>query len=188
MNICIYGASSDNIDHSYIKTVEELGAMIAKRGHTLIFGAGGRGLMGAAARGMSVNNGHIIGVAPSFFDVDGILYDNSMELIKTDTMRERKQIMEDRSDAFIMVPGGIGTFEEFFEILTLKQLGRHGKAIVIFNINGFYDKLLEMMRFTAENGFMSEATNEIYVVMNDTEAILNYIENYTPEIGRVFKF
>ncbi|MGN0396155.1 MAG: LOG family protein, partial [Coprococcus sp.] len=91
-------------------------------------------------------------------------------------------------DAFIMVPGGIGTFEEFFEILTLKQLGRHGKAIVIFNINGFYNTLLDMMKETADKGFMSNATNEIYVVMNDASAILDYIENYTPEIGKVFKF
>ncbi|MGN0396256.1 MAG: LOG family protein, partial [Coprococcus sp.] len=102
MNICIYGASSNDIDPSYIEAVRKLGTMMAERGHTLVFGAGGQGLMGAAARGVSSKNGHIIGVAPSFFDVDGILYENDMELIKTDTMRERKQIMEDRSDAFIM--------------------------------------------------------------------------------------
>lgn len=144
--------------------------------------------MGAVARGVSSKNGHIIGVTPSFFDVDGILYEGDMELIKTDTMRERKQIMEDSSDAFIMVPGGVGTYEEFFEILTLKQLGRHGKAIVIFNINGFFNELLNMMKETADQGFMSSATNEIYIVMNNATEILDYIEKYTPEIGKVFKF
>lgn len=144
--------------------------------------------MGAVARGAASKNGHIIGVTPSFFDVDGILYEGDMELIKTETMRERKQIMEESADAFIMVPGGIGTYEEFFEILTLKQLGRHGKAIVIYNINGFFDDLLAMMKATSDKGFMSNATNEIYIVMNDSFRILDYIENYTPEVGRVFKF
>lgn len=188
MNICVYGASSNDIDKSYISAVEQLGYMIAERGHTLVFGAGGRGLMGAVARGVTSKNGHIIGVTPSFFDVDGILYEGDMELIKTNTMRERKQIMEDRSDAFIMVPGGIGTYEEFFEILTLKQLGRHGKAIVIYNINGFFDELLNMLKATADKGFMSGATNEIYIVMDNSVEILDYIEKYTPEVGRVFKF
>lgn len=188
MNICVYGASSNDIDKSYISAVEQLGALMAERKHTLVFGAGGQGLMGAVARGVSSKNGHIIGVTPSFFDVDGILYEGDMELIKTDTMRERKQIMEDSSDAFIMVPGGVGTYEEFFEILTLKQLGRHGKAIVIFNINGFFNELLNMMKETADQGFMSSATNEIYIVMNNATEILDYIEKYTPEIGKVFKF
>ncbi len=91
-----------------------LGKKLAERGHTLVlFGAGARGLMGAAARGASAGNGEIVGVAPTFFNVDGIIYGKCTELIRTETMRERKQIMEDRSDAFIMVPGGIGTFEEF---------------------------------------------------------------------------
>ena len=188
MNICVYGASSNDIDNSYIEAVEKLGKMMAQRGHSLVFGAGGRGLMGAAARGMSTEGGHIIGVTPAFFDVDGILYEGDMELIKTNTMRERKQIMEERSDAFIMVPGGVGTYEEFFEILTLKQLGRHGKAIIIYNINNFFAPLLSMMKETSDKGFMSPQTNEIYVVLNDQTEILEYLDNYKPEIGRVFRF
>ena len=87
-----------------------------------------------------------------------------------------------------MTPGGIGTLEEFFEILTLKQLGRHGKAIVIYNQNGFYDHLLAMMKATADKGFMTPVTNEIYTVMDNADAILDYIENYKTDIGRVFKF
>ena len=90
---------------------------MADRGHNLVYGAGGQGLMGAVARGVHEKNGNIVGVVPSFFNVDGVLFGDCNELIFTETMRERKQIMEDRSDAFIMTPGGIGTFEEFFEIL-----------------------------------------------------------------------
>jgi hypothetical protein len=103
-------------------------------------------------------------------------------------MRERKQTMEDRSDAFIMVPGGVGTFEEFFEILTLKQLGRHGKAIVIYNIKDYYNPLIKMMEDSARKGFMTDSTNEIYEVMDNAEDILDYLDSYSPEIGRVFKF
>lgn len=188
MNICVYGASSNTIDHSYIEQTEYLGRQLAKRGHTLVYGAGANGLMGAVARGVHSESGSIIGVTPSFFNVDGILFKDVTELITTETMRERKQIMEDRADAFIVTPGGIGTLEEFFEILTLKQLGRHGKAIVIYNQNGFYDHLLTMMKATADKGFMTPVTNEIYTVMDNADAILDYIENYKTDIGRVFKF
>lgn len=188
MNICIYGASSDEISDGYIEVVEEFGSKLAKRGHTLVFGAGGQGLMGASARGAAKENGKIIGVAPSFLNVDGRLFKDCTEFISTETMRERKQIMEDRSDAFIMVPGGIGTFEEFFEILTLKQLGRHGKAIVVYNIENYYNPLLKMLQDGVTKGFMNQATNEIYEVMTDADEILDYLEHYTVEIGRVFKF
>ena len=109
MNICVYGASSNDIDRSYIEETEYLGREIAKRGHTLVYGAGANGLMGAVARGVYEENGTIIGVTPSFFNVDGILFENVSELITTKTMRERKQIMEDKADAFIVTPGGIGT-------------------------------------------------------------------------------
>ena len=188
MNICIYGASSNDIDKSYIELTEYLGKELAKRGHTLIYGAGANGLMGAAARGVRSQNGTVIGVTPSFFDVDGVLFQDNTELIRTETMRERKQIMEDKADAFIMVPGGVGTLEEFYEILTLKQIGRHGKAIIVFNQNHFFDTLIDFMQELSDKGFMSPATNEIYTVMDDADDILDYIESYKTDIGRVFKF
>ncbi|MFR5028406.1 MAG: LOG family protein [Coprococcus sp.] len=109
-------------------------------------------------------------------------------MITTETMRERKQIMEDKADAFIVTPGGINS-RGIFEILTLKQtLGRHGKAIVIFNQNGFYDHLLSMLKETSDKGFMTPATNEIYTVMDNSDEILDYLESYKTDIGRVFKF
>lgn len=188
MNICVYGASSNDIDKTYIEQTEYLGRLLAKRGHHLIYGAGANGLMGAVARGVRSVGGTVIGVTPSFFNVDGVLFNGNTELITTTTMRERKQIMEDKADAFIMVPGGIGTLEEFFEILTLKQLGQHGKAIIVYNQNHFFDNLVSMLKETSDKGFMSPATNEIYTVMDDADAILDYVENYKTDIGRVFKF
>ena len=178
MNICVYGASSNKIDDSYITNVEELGEEIAKRGHSLIFGAGAGGMMGAAARGADKYNGEIIGIAPSFFNVDGVLFDNCDELIQPETMRKRKQILEDMSDAFIITPGGVGTFDEFFEILTLKQLARHSKAIVIFNINGFYDKVLSLLDDMSKEGFLSKETIGLFSVFTDIDEMLDYIESY----------
>lgn len=189
MNICLFGASSSIIDKSYIDQIEELGRSIADGGHTLVYGAGASGLMGAAARGAYEKGGKIIGVVPSFFEeedmgVDGRIFKNCTELIKTDSMRERKRIMEDTADAFIVVPGGIGTFEEFFEIFTLKQLERHNKAIVIFNVNGYYDDMLSMLEKAVEKKFLREACCQLYKVFDRGGEILDYIENYkAPKIN-----
>ena len=180
MNVCIYGASSPDLEKSYFEAVYALSEKLAQAGFGLVFGGGAQGLMGAAARGFRDNGAYILGVAPSFFNVDGILFEECTEFIYTETMRERKQIMEDRSDAFIMAPGGIGTFEEFFEILTLKQLRRHDKAIVIYNVNGYYDKLLEMLRIAAEQGFMKPVCNQLYFVSDDPRAIAEYLGDYDP--------
>lgn len=181
MNICVYGASSADIDKSFTDAAERLGALIAKRGHGLVFGGGAAGMMGGAARGAYREGGKIIGVIPTFFNVDGILFDECDEMIRTETMRERKQIMEDRSDAFIMTPGGIGTFEEFFEILTLKQLGRHEKAIVVFNVNGYYENMNAMLDEAVKGGFMTPKCKQLfYTASNETDAI-DYIENYKAE-------
>lgn len=185
MNICLYGASSDAINKMYIESVEQLGREIAKRGHTLVYGAGARGLMGAAARGAHAENGTIIGVSPAFFDVDGILFKDCTELIITETMRERKQIMEDKSDAFIMVPGGIGTFEEFFEILTLKQIGRTSKAITIFNLNGYFNEIFSLMQKAIDEKFMKEECHELAESFTDISQLLDYLENYEGHLADI---
>lgn len=180
MNICVYGSSSDEINKEYITTVEHFGEEMAKRGHTLVYGGGAQGLMGAAARGVTRGGGKIVGVSPTFFKVDGVLYDKCTEMVFTETMRERKQIMEDRSDAFVMTPGGIGTYEEFFEVLTLKQLNRHQKAIAILNIRGYYDNMAELMERTARENFMKPETMELYKFFTDPKEILDYFESYKP--------
>ena len=175
MTICLYGASSDAIAPEYIRVTETLGEMLADVGHTMVYGAGGAGLMGAAARGMKRRGGRIIGVVPSFLQVDGILYDGCDEMIYTDTMRERKQIMEEKAQAFIVAPGGIGTYEEFFEIYTLKQLGRHQKPIVIFNPRGYYDQMLAMLRHTVDEGFMRDKSLELYTVAATPAQVLEQL-------------
>lgn len=175
MKICVYSASSERIDKEYIKAGEELGKALAEKDYTLVFGAGKYGLMGATARGLRSGGGKAIGVIPRFFDCIDVMF-TDCEIIKTDTMRERKSIMEDISDAFIMMPGGIGTFEEFFEILTLKQLGRHKKPIAVYNVKGYYDKLFDFIEHSINGGFMSEEVKTLYFVSKDLNEIFDYIE------------
>ena len=176
MKICVYGASSDAIDASFLQDGEALGRQMAERGHELIFGGGAHGMMGAVARGMTEKGGRITGVAPSFFKVDGVLYEKCDDFLYTDTMRERKQLMEERSDAFIMTAGGIGTLEEFFEILTLKQLGRHGKPIAVLNTDRYYDSITELLQTAVDRHFMQEASLSLFGSFDDVGKLLDYLE------------
>lgn len=182
MRICVYGAASPTIDPSFIKKVEEMGREMVKRGHSLVFGGGANGLMGATARGVKEQGGHILGVIPSFFADEQIeaVCDFCDELIEPDTMRERKQIMEDNADAFIVVPGGIGTFEEFFEILTSKQLCRHNKPIALYNLQGYFSELNIMMEQAVQKEFVREDCLELYKVTDDLEEMFGYIEAPQP--------
>lgn len=181
MQICLYGASSTTLAQSYLDAVYALGAEMAARGHSLVYGGGAQGVMGAAARGVRENGGEVLGVAPDFFNVDGILYDGCTQFIYTKTMRQRKQIMEERAEAFVLAPGGIGSFEEFFEILTLKQLGRHNKPIAVLNTNGYYEPMQEMMKHMVRQNFAKPACLEIYRLFDCGGALLDYLEGYDPE-------
>lgn len=180
MKICIYGASSNTINKAYIDSTEKLGEALGEKGHTLVYGGGAGGLMGAAARGFKKKGGKVIGLAPSFFNVDGVLFEECDEFIYPDTMRDRKRMMEDLSDAFIAVPGGIGTFDELFEIVTLRQLGLHQKPVALFNVNGYYNHILDMFDFAVKEGFITEKIGEIVPAFETAEEIMEYFENYNP--------
>lgn len=188
MNICVYGASSTTIDNVFIEAGEKLGEEMAKRDMGLVFGGGASGLMGAVARGEHRFGGRIIGIAPSFFNVDGVLFEHCTDFIYPENMRERKKKMEELSDAFIVTPGGIGTFDEFFEILTLKQLGRHNKPVAILNTNGYYDSLKEFIQNGIDKHFMTEECKKLFFISDSPEEILNYIVNYNPEETPVSRF
>lgn len=180
MKICIYGASSNAIDKSFLDSGELLGEALAQNNHAVVFGGGAAGLMGAVARGAYKSNGEIIGICPSFFNVDGALFNNCTEMIYTETMRERKQLLEEMSDAFIITPGGIGTFDEFFEIYTLRQLGVHKKPIAIYNTNGYYNSLIDMLNNAIDKDFMPGTNMDLLFVSDNPQEIINHIENYNP--------
>ena len=178
MRICVFGAASPTIDKEYIETVEKMGKEMAERGHSLTFGGGANGLMGAAARGVRDGGGQILGVIPKFFEEEDVeeVCDFCTEKITPDTMRQRKQIMEDNADAFIITPGGIGTFEEFFEILTSKQLCRHNKPIAVYNIKGYYNELNHAMEMAMEKNFIRGNCRDLYLFTEDREEMFRYLE------------
>lgn len=175
MRICVYGAASNAIDAAYLTSGERIGEAMGRRGHALVFGGGTNGMMGAVARGAHRAGGEIIGVAPTFFP-DGAFFPHCTAFHSTATMRERKQLMEELSDAFLVTPGGIGTLEEFFEIYTLRHLGRTAKPIVIFNQNGFFDPLLALLSHTVREGFLPEEDLGLLFVTDVIEAIFDRIE------------
>ena len=122
-------------------------------------------------------------IVPRFFDEPGVIYEGCTELVFTETMRERKQLMEDRSDACVVLPGGIGTYEELFEMLTLKQLGRTDRAIVLLNTEGYFEPLFELLRHTAKERFMSHRCLELFSVAETPEEALSQLDAYTPTKG-----
>ena len=180
MKICVYGAASSLIDNIYIEAGKDLGRKMVERGHGLVFGGGSHGMMGAVVDGVAEKSGYSLGIIPEFFKEAGaeISADNCTDYIYTETMRERKRELEENSNAFIVTPGGIGTLDEFFEILTLKQLGRHNKPIVIYNINGFFDELDVMMDKSIEKQFITNDCKELYSTFDNIDDMLNYLENY----------
>lgn len=181
MNICLYGASSPALDRAYFDAAEEFGRLLAKNGHTLVYGGGAQGVMGAAARGAADAGGKITGIAPNFLNVDGILFDRCTEFILTDTMAERKAAMIAHADAFVMAPGGFGTLEEFFEVLTLKQLGRHNPAIAVLNTNGYYNKLQAFVQEAVEQNFVREVCLRLYTLCDTPEQALACLESFRPD-------
>lgn len=187
MNICVYCASSETIDKKYLEAGERFGEQLAEKNCTLVFGAGKYGVMGAVARGVRRMNGKAIGVIPAFFKDRDVTFADC-EIIQTETMRERKQIMEDKSDAFVILPGGIGTFEEFFEILTLKQLSRHSKPIVFYNVDGYYDSLFDFLEHSVAEGFMDKKVFSLFCVASTRGEIFSYLQNYVPDSYDKYNF
>ena len=179
MNICIFGAASVTIDKKYTDAVEKLGEYLAENGHDLVFGSGCTGNMGAAARGFRKGGGKTHGVIPKFFkdDLSDYVDFTCDEITYTETMRERKAVMEDLADAFIITPGGCGTFEEFFEVLTLKQLGRHRKPIAVYNVDGYYEAMDKAMQKSIDEEFIRGNVRALFKVFTSFDGLLDYIEN-----------
>lgn len=176
MNVTLYGAASDRIDAFYKREVEHLGREMAKRGHAMVFGGGASGLMGAAARAVRSEGGRIIGVTPHFMHDYEPIFEDCTELIDTETMSERKDKMESLADAFIIVPGGIGTFDEFFQILTLRKLGRHTKPIALFNVRNFWDNMLSTIGSDMFKGFIDTDIPDCFFVCETAESLLDLLE------------
>ena len=179
-SIAVYCSSSDVIHQDYFKTAKQLGKLMAQNSYELVYGGGVVGLMGEVARSVKNNGGKTYGVIPEALNLDNVVHDIDDELVITTGMRERKALMDERADAFVGLPGGFGTFEEMFEVLTLKQLGYHNKAIVFLNVRGYYDKLLEMFEHIYAEQFAKEQYRVLYQVCDTAEETLDYLKTYQP--------
>lgn len=180
LRVCVYGAASTLIPEKYKTAAYDLGRKLAQRGHSLVFGAGDGGLMGAAARGFHDEGAHVMGVAPTFFKDTVIekLYDDANVIVYTESMGMRKAVMEANADVFIVMPGGIGTYDEFFQILTLKQLKVFAKPIVLFNIDHFFDPMQQLMKRAFDEKFLRSDTVGLCRIFSDTrvDELIEYIE------------
>ena len=163
-SVCVYCASSTQIDEKYFRAAEELGHLIAEHGLTLITGAGKLGLMNTIENAALEAGGKVTGVIPSFMVREGWHHEGLTELIETPSMHERKQTMANLSDGIIALPGGCGTMEELLEIITWKQLGLYVNPIVILNVDGFYDALLAQLEKAVEENFMRAIHADIWKV------------------------
>lgn len=176
MNICVFGAARDELAPEYFALGEALGEAMGRRGHVMIFGGGAHGLMGAAARGCRRTGGGIVSVVPRFFDGPGVLWEENTELIRTDTLAERKKIMVERARAFLVLPGGLGTFDELFEVLTMRNLGRHHKPIALLEWDGYWAPAAAMIRAAVDKGFAAPSAEELFGRFTDPEDCLDYLE------------
>ena len=171
-NVCVYSASSTKIAPVYFAVAEELGRLLASRGINLINGAGSIGLMGATSNAALAAGGSVTGVIPRFMVKQNWHHSGLTQLVETETMHERKQLMAELSDGVIALPGGCGTMEELLEIITWKQLGLYLKPIIILNIEGFYNPLLEMLQHAIDEHFMRPEHGNIWqVAVSAQEAI-----------------
>ncbi len=179
MNITVFCSSSDAVDPAFFDVATELGRALAQRRDTLVYGGTNVGLMGRTARAVIENGGNVIGVIPRYMSEKGIDF-SECELHLTRDLRERKAKMEQLADAFIVLPGGFGTLEEVLEILTLKQLHRHQKAIVILNARGFYDPLRNLFEHIYRQRFGKETTRGLYHFAATVADAFAYLDAYVP--------
>ena len=176
--ICVYCGSSLGNDLDFGKTAEELGKLLAAEEITLIYGGSKIGLMGITANACLKNGGEVIGVIPKFLDHVEISNTDIAQLIMTETMHERKTKMAEMADGFIALPGGFGTLEELSEILTWGQLGLIKKPIGILNINGFYDKLLELFDHMNQRRLLKTKNLELFVTANIVKDLFAKMQNF----------
>jgi len=176
MNLTVYGASSGKLAEKYVTAARELGRLAGRRGHTLVNGAGRRGLMAASADACMAAGGKAIGVIPRFMIEQGWQHDGMTRLEITADMHERKEKMADLGDACIALPGGVGTMEELLEIITWKQLGLYLKPVVVLNTDGYFDLLIGQIRRAAAEQFMRPLHLDIFSVAATPEEALRLAE------------
>jgi len=176
--ICVYCGSSEGNDPAIGQLAQELGTYLAQNKITLVYGAAKIGVMGQVAQAALGHNGKVVGIIPEFLKIKEVVHTGLTELIVNKDMHERKMKMQEVSDGFISLPGGFGTLEELFEILTRSQLGLHQKPIGLLNVNGFYDGLLELLGNMVRRGFLKQENYDLLLVDTTIKGLLEQMIHF----------
>jgi uncharacterized protein (TIGR00730 family) len=179
-SVTVFCGSSNAVDDRYYAAARDLGDKLARRGWRLVYGGGSVGLMGVLARAVLDGGGHVTGVIPKALLELGVGERAVSELVVTDGLRDRKAIMDERGDAFVALPGGLGTLEEVLEVMTLKQLGYHVKAVAVLDLGGYFDPLWTQVQRGIDEGFIKPEYLDLWYPAPDVDALLRYLEAYQP--------
>lgn len=179
--ICVFTGASNGNHPSYVENAYKIGQMIASLNMGLVYGGGKMGLMGRVADGVIQAGGHVTGIIPRFLDNVEISHDELTKLHILDTMHERKEMMYEVSDAFIVLPGGLGTLDEAMEIATWRQLGLHQKPVIIANLNGYWSHLLAQLQHIIDTGFMHHSQNAHFEQIDNLEALADRLQTIATE-------
>ena len=179
-NVCVFCASSANIDERYLADAHQLGTLLAQAGWRCVNGGGAVGLMGAVTDGVLDADGEVTGVIPKFMVDNGWCYDRLIDVVVTADMHQRKQIMSDMADAVIALPGGVGTLEELLETLTWRQLGLVKVPVIILNTLGYYDPLLAMLHHAIDEGFMKPSHGQLWQVAATPAEAISLLDTDNP--------
>jgi len=182
-SVCIYCGSSDKVNSDYLSSAYQMGAAVAGRGLQLWYGAGSTGLMGAVANGALESGGEVIGVIPKIFDTPSLAHYGLTRLDVVEDMHQRKQRLAEQADAFIALPGGFGTFEELFEMLTWAQIGLHRKPVGLLNVRGYFNPLIAMVEHARAEGFIYEEHSALFVHHEDPAELLDALQAYRSPAG-----
>lgn len=178
--ICVYCSASADLAPVYTEAAVALGKAMGERGDTLVYGGASKGLMGAIAQAAHEAGGRVVGIIPKALLTVEFAFEHADDLIITEDLRERKASMEARADAFIALPGGIGTLEEVFEIMTLRALNLTPKPLILLNTENFYDPLMELLQRMLSGGFIRRPISEVFYLAPDVPSALDHIDSAFP--------
>jgi uncharacterized protein (TIGR00730 family) len=174
-NVCVFCGASGNVEQKYMDIAIDCGKLLAERGHTLIYGGGDSGLMGAVSRTAHANGATVTGIFPRFIEEFEPLSHDLDNTVFVETMDERKAIMISKSDAFLTIPGGFGTLDEFFEVLTLKTLRRHKKPLILVNQYNYWDDLIALIDKVINERFARDGAKDLYIVVDTLEEAIEFL-------------
>ncbi|MFS1516929.1 TIGR00730 family Rossman fold protein [Bacillus sp. SCS-151] len=187
-SICVFAGSNVGVSDEYLQKAQTLGKIIGQNGYRLIYGGSKIGLMGEVANAALSHGAEVVGIMPSGLFRGEMVHQQLTEFIEVDSMHERKAKMGELADGYIALPGGLGTFEELFEVLCWAQIGIHEKPIGLYNVNSYFDPLVEMVKHSVQEGFSNDSHLDLMIKSADAETLIETMQNYTrPTLKKKWK-